>query len=141
MKKQGTFLGIPYDWRPLTKQRLKSRIWNKNDRRLLTPKALGWGYDLNFYELLHFRRKYLVGILFLLAFLVTLGVKQAIYVDNAHKTFESYYAFRGCVQLIKRTDTYGICKTNTGQTIKIVTFQGKWYLDGDLPSCIGHVCL
>ena len=25
------------------------------------------------------------------------------------------------------------CITNTGQTIKIVLYKGKWYLDGDLP--------
>ena len=47
----GRFLGIPFDFRPLTRARLKERWWNPNDRRLLTPKAFGWGYDLNFYEL------------------------------------------------------------------------------------------
>jgi MarR-like DNA-binding transcriptional regulator SgrR of sgrS sRNA len=59
----------------------------------------------------------------------------------AHSTFENYYAFRGCTQLIDRTDTYGHCKTGDGQTIKIVKFQGAWYLDGDLPMCFGNFCL
>ena len=47
----GRFLGIPFDLRPLTRARLKGRSWNPNDRRLWTPKAFGWGYDLNLYEL------------------------------------------------------------------------------------------
>jgi len=47
------FLGIPYDLRPPTVSRAKSRLWNPNDRRLFTPKSLGWGYDLNFYWFVH----------------------------------------------------------------------------------------
>ena len=47
----GTFLGLPYDWRRPTRARVKERWWNPADRRLLTPKAFGWGYDLNLYEL------------------------------------------------------------------------------------------
>jgi hypothetical protein len=66
------------------------------------------------------------------------GIQQILYLRKAHSTFENYYAFRGCVQLIKRTEEYGICKTDTGQTIKIVKFQDKWYLDGDLPC--GFLC-
>lgn len=67
-------------------------------------------------------------------------IKQFITVRKAHSTFENYYAFRGCEQLIKRTSTYGICKTSGGQTIEIVVFRGKWYLDGDLPNCFGNIC-
>lgn len=141
MSKQGTFLGIPYDWRGLTRQRLKSRFWNKNDHRLFTPKAFGWGYDLNLYELIYRRKKLLVSIIVVIVLLAIFAIKQAIYVEKAHTTFENYYAFRGCERLIKRTNTYGICKTNTGETIKIVKFHEKWYLDGDLPICIGKICL
>lgn len=47
----GTFLGLPYDWRAPTRARARERWWNPADRRLLTPKMFGWGYDLNFYEL------------------------------------------------------------------------------------------
>jgi Family of unknown function (DUF5808) len=53
----GRFLGMPYDWRRPTVQRLKQRMWNPDDPRLLTPRAFGWGYDLNVYRLLHRRRK------------------------------------------------------------------------------------
>jgi hypothetical protein len=53
----GRFLGMPYDWRRPTVQRVKQRMWNPDDPRLLTPRAFGWGYDLNVYRLLHRRRK------------------------------------------------------------------------------------
>ena len=52
---------------------------------------------------------------------------------TAHSTFENYYAFRGCTELIDRTDTYGDCKLADGSTIKIVLISGKWYLEGDGP--------
>lgn len=52
----------------------------------------------------------------------------------AHSTFEDYYKFRGCTELINKTEDYGFCKINSGQIIKIVKYNGKWYLDGDLPS-------
>jgi hypothetical protein len=62
----------------------------------------------------------------------------------AHSTFDNYYAFRGCQTLIDRTDAYGDCKLKNGSTIKIVKYQDKWFLDGDLPQCglhIGSTCL
>ena len=58
-QRTGTFLGIPYDWRRPTWARIRNRMWNPNDRRLWTPRAFGWGYDLNVYELA--RRLRLVG--------------------------------------------------------------------------------
>ena len=51
MKTTGTFLGLPYDWRTPTVSRAKERLWNKQDRRLFTPKTFGWGFTLNLYEL------------------------------------------------------------------------------------------
>jgi hypothetical protein len=53
----GTFLGIPYDWRRPTRARYRQRMWNPDERRLMTPRAWGWGYDLNFYWLFHRRPK------------------------------------------------------------------------------------
>jgi hypothetical protein len=44
---------MPYDLRKPTAGRAQARLWNPHDRRLLTPKAYGWGYDLNFYWLAH----------------------------------------------------------------------------------------
>ena len=85
------------------------------------------------------------NILFILTLIIILGavfcVGEVLYLRKAHSTFENYYAFRGCVKLLKRTDTYGICKTNSGDTIKIVKYQGKWFLDGDLPNCGLPICL
>jgi hypothetical protein len=72
----------------------------------------------------------LLGIIF--------AVDQVLYLRKAHSTFENYYAFRGCIRLIKKTTDYGICKTASGQTIKIVKFDNRWFLDGDLPC--GFLC-
>lgn len=46
------FLGIPCDLQLPTWEHVRERAWNPVDRRLLTPRAFGWGYDLNVYELL-----------------------------------------------------------------------------------------
>ncbi len=51
----------------------------------------------------------------------------------AHSSFDDYYRFRGCQQLVEKTDTYGTCKLADGKIIKIVLTNGKWYLDGDGP--------
>ena len=58
-KGTGKFLGVPYDWRRPTVARVKSRWWNRDDRRIFTPKSFGWGYDVNVAEVarrLHLRR-------------------------------------------------------------------------------------
>jgi hypothetical protein len=49
-KRTGTFLGMPYDWRRPTRARVRFRVWNRGNRRVLVPKAYGWGYDVNFAE-------------------------------------------------------------------------------------------
>ena len=68
-------------------------------------------------------------------------LNQWLYLRKAHSTFENYYAFRGCISLVKRTNDYGICKLSSGQEIKIVRFQNRWYLNGDLPwACLGRIC-
>ena len=56
--RRGRRLGIPFDWRRPTRRRLRERWWNPRDPRLLTPKAFGWGYDLNVYRLVHPLRRY-----------------------------------------------------------------------------------
>jgi len=67
-----------------------------------------------------------------------LGIQQMLMLEKAHSTFENYYAFRGCAELLEKTDDYGICKTDSGETIKIVKFDNRWFLDGDLPC--GFLC-
>lgn len=43
---QGRFLGMPYDWRMPTFERIAKRMWNPGGP-LLSPKSFGWGYTLN----------------------------------------------------------------------------------------------
>jgi Family of unknown function (DUF5808) len=52
-KRPGKLAGMPFDWRRPTVERAKSRLWNSHDARFFTPKAFGWGYDINFYWLAH----------------------------------------------------------------------------------------
>ena len=78
-------------------------------------------------------KKVTMIIVFFIAIFVFIIIKQVLFLQKAHSSFENYYVFRGCTELIEKTDTYGICKLSSGQTIKIVKYQNKWYLDGDLP--------
>lgn len=69
-----------------------------------------------------------------------ISILQLRTLNKAHSTFDNYYAFRGCTQLLKRTSTYGICKTGSGKVITIVSYHGKWYLQGDPPTgVLGHL--
>jgi hypothetical protein len=65
--------------------------------------------------------------------LVAFAVDQFFVLQKAHSTFDNYYAFRGCVQLLSKIDTSGVCKTASGDTITIVLINDKWYLKGDGP--------
>jgi hypothetical protein len=81
-----------------------------------------------------FKNKTLWGSIVVLVLIGGAFLGYQVYQTHlAHTTFERYYAFRGCVQLIDKTDTYGDCKLANGSTIKIVLINGKWYLDGDGP--------
>jgi hypothetical protein len=73
----------------------------------------------------------IVGLVVLL--ILTLGISQVIILNKAHSSFNNYYTFRGCVQLLSKTDDYGICKITSGQTIKIVKIDNRWFLEGDGP--------
>lgn len=75
-----------------------------------------------------------VGILIAL-----IAINRINEVSRAHATFENYYKFRGCTELLQKADDYGLCRTDLNQIIKIVKYQGKWYLDGDLP-CSNFLC-
>ena len=50
---QGTYAGLPYDWRRPSLARARARLWNPDDPRVLTPKSFGWGWAINFYWLAH----------------------------------------------------------------------------------------
>ncbi len=80
----------------------------------------------------------IIIILLVVIIIFAFAIDQIIILRKAHSTFENYYSFRGCVQLTEKTNDYGLCKTTSGQVVKIVKSQGKWYLDGDLPC--GFLC-
>jgi|SRR5688572_26087421 uncharacterized membrane protein len=48
----GDVLGIPYDFRPPTFERIKDAMWNPEDDRLFTPRPFGVGWSLNLARLL-----------------------------------------------------------------------------------------
>jgi Family of unknown function (DUF5808) len=54
VKRTGTFLRVPYDFRLPTWTIVKERMWNPGDPRIFTPRVCGWGWSINFYQL--FRR-------------------------------------------------------------------------------------
>ncbi len=80
-------------------------------------------------------KKILIAIIVLVIAAVALVGYELWYLHKVHSSFENYYAFRGCTRLVSRTDTEGVCQTASGQTMKIVQFQNRWYLNGDLPHC------
>jgi hypothetical protein len=47
----GRLIGVPYDFRFPTLARLKQRMWNPRERRLITPQVFGIGWGVNAYEL------------------------------------------------------------------------------------------
>ncbi len=49
--KTGRLLGLPYDWRRPTLERLKRGFWAPDVRRVFVPKVYGWGYGLNLHGL------------------------------------------------------------------------------------------
>ena len=69
----------------------------------------------------------------IVAIVVIAGVSQIAYLRKAHSTFENYYQFRGCVELLEKTDTSATCRLASGKTITIVEINNKWYLQGDGP--------
>lgn len=75
----------------------------------------------------------LLFILIVIILIFTVVSYQFNNLKKAHSSFENYYTFRECVQLLEKTDSYGICKNSSRQIIKIVEINNKWYLDGDGP--------
>lgn len=50
---QGQIIGIPYDFRWPTLERIREKVWNKSTSRILMPHLFGVGWSINFYPLLH----------------------------------------------------------------------------------------
>ena len=47
MRLNGSLMGVPYDFRPPTLGRIKDRVWNPQDKRVITPMAYGIGWTIN----------------------------------------------------------------------------------------------
>ena len=87
------------------------------------------------------KKPYLIILVFMFILFFAVVLNKFFKVQKAHSSFENYYAFRGCVKLVKKTDTYALCRLASGQQIKIVKVDNKWYLDNDLPVCYFRFCL
>lgn len=70
-------------------------------------------------------------LLFLLLSIFT--VYQLITTYDAHSTFEGYCHWRG-LEVVNQSADFGYCSNPSGQIYKIVLFNGRWYLNGDLPN-------
>ena len=59
---------------------------------------------------------------------------QVITTYQAHATFEGYCKWRH-LDVVNQSADFGYCKDAiSGQIFKMVLFNGRWYLDGDLPN-------
>lgn len=76
----------------------------------------------------------MAAIMVFIAVIINIGITQLFIVQSAHDSFDNYYKFRGCSELISKSTDSATCRLSSGTTIKLVKFQDKWYLDGDLPN-------
>jgi hypothetical protein len=47
----GRVVGVPYDFRMPSINRLLERVWNPNDERIIVPQVFGLGWTVNLYQL------------------------------------------------------------------------------------------
>ena len=50
---EGRILNVPYDFRVPTMERLRRRVWNRDEPRVFTPTIFGVGWSLNFFQVVH----------------------------------------------------------------------------------------
>ena len=72
-------------------------------------------------------------LLSIISLVVIFGLTKLYILHRAHSSFENYAKFRGCTQMIGETLNFGVCKLSSGQVIKLVRINNKWYLEGDGP--------
>jgi uncharacterized membrane protein len=75
MDRQGTIMGVPYDFRKPTWARMKDRMWNPGDERIVTPRTSGVGWTLNLYQL----KKRYPPLFYLLVAALVAGVSWRAY--------------------------------------------------------------
>jgi hypothetical protein len=54
---RGWFRGMPFNWSRPSRRDLGKGVWDPDDRRVLTPKNVGWGYGLNLAAVFKRRRR------------------------------------------------------------------------------------
>ena len=79
MEKHGKILGVPYDLRMPTLARIKERMWNPEDPRIITPRVFGAGWTVNLATL---RKKSKVG------FVIALAVMALIYLNGIRSLYK-----------------------------------------------------
>ncbi len=47
----GRVVGVPYDFRMPTVERLRARVWNADDERIIVPHVIGIGWTINLFQL------------------------------------------------------------------------------------------
>ena len=47
----GRFLGVPYDFTMPTPEKMRGRLWNEEEKAILTPPVFGAGWSINVREL------------------------------------------------------------------------------------------
>ncbi|MGH2448116.1 MAG: hypothetical protein ACRDFS_05880 [Chloroflexota bacterium] len=49
----GYILGVPYEFRPPTADRIRRKVWNPDNVSVLSPTVWGLGWTFNLYPLFH----------------------------------------------------------------------------------------
>jgi hypothetical protein len=47
----GRVVGVPYDFRMPSVERVQARVWNPQDERIIVPHVIGIGWTVNLYQL------------------------------------------------------------------------------------------
>ena len=47
---EGRILNVPYDFRMPTMDKVRSRVWNRDEPRVFTPAIFGVGWSLNLFQ-------------------------------------------------------------------------------------------
>jgi len=76
MEKYGKILGVPYDFRIPTPSRIKERMWNPDDPRVITPRVFGAGWTINFATLREKNRAAFVIALVAFALMYLNGIRR-----------------------------------------------------------------
>ncbi len=85
MELHGKLLGMPYDFRVPTLGRIKERMWNPDDPRVVVPRVFGAGWTINFATL---REKSRVG------FYIALAVTALIYLNGIRGMYKKLAGLR-----------------------------------------------